>query len=191
MIAIDVLRVAAAIQRGCEERGLPFCLIGGVAIQRWGRPRVTNDADGVIFTGLGNEKSALDWLLDNYQPRRPDARQWAIDTRVLLLQDSDTGVGIDLSMGSLDFEYRTVERSTLENYPDNTQLRVCSASDLVVYKAFAGRPLDWEDVKGILARSPEYIDFELIEHELGILADLAEDDTPLRQLAEIRSQTNL
>ncbi|MEM9753067.1 MAG: hypothetical protein AAF916_06740 [Planctomycetota bacterium] len=182
-----IVRIAAELQETLEAAELPFCFIGGVAVQRWGRTRVTRDVDGVIFTGLGNEQPVFDLLLNRYQPRREDIRQWAIDTRVLLLERDPPGVGVDISLGSLDFEHRAVARSTYEPYTNETQLRVCSASDLVVYKAFAGRPQDWEDIKGILARSPEHLDFTLIESELEIIADLAEDDTPLRELAEVRN----
>ncbi|HNQ91110.1 MAG TPA: hypothetical protein PKM73_21050 [Verrucomicrobiota bacterium] len=38
-----VLAAAGQVQRFCEERGWRFCFIGGVAVQRWGEPRLTQD----------------------------------------------------------------------------------------------------------------------------------------------------
>jgi len=38
-----VLAAAGQIQRLCQERGWRFCFIGGVAVQRWGEPRLTQD----------------------------------------------------------------------------------------------------------------------------------------------------
>ena len=40
-----VFDAALAAQHACEELGLQFCVIGGVALQRWGEPRFTADAD--------------------------------------------------------------------------------------------------------------------------------------------------
>jgi hypothetical protein len=187
----QLIRIAAELQATLEEAELPFCFIGGLAVQRWGRTRITRDVDGVIFTGLGNEQPVFDLLLSRYTARRDNAAQFAIDTRILLLKRDPPGVGVDLSLGTFAFEHHAIERSSLETYADDTQLRVCSASDLVIYKAFAGRPQDWEDIKGILARSHEHLDFALIYAELRVITELAEDDTPLRQLAALRAQMGL
>jgi hypothetical protein len=35
---LEVYRAAADLQRRCKERGWRFCLIGGIALQRWGEP---------------------------------------------------------------------------------------------------------------------------------------------------------
>jgi hypothetical protein len=44
-----------------------------------------------------------------------------------------------------------VQRCTFE-FLLGAGIRTCSAEDLIVYKAFADRPRDWVDVKGILLR---------------------------------------
>jgi hypothetical protein len=40
---VDVLAAAADVQRLCQRHGYDFCFIGGVAVQRWGKPRFTVD----------------------------------------------------------------------------------------------------------------------------------------------------
>ena len=35
---------AAEVQEFLQERGWPFCFIGGLALARWGQPRTTQDA---------------------------------------------------------------------------------------------------------------------------------------------------
>jgi len=49
----DLFRLANDIQSFCRERVWKFCFIGGLALQRWGEPRLTGDVDampeGTVF----------------------------------------------------------------------------------------------------------------------------------------------
>ena len=40
-----VLAAAGDVQRFCLQQRWQFCFIGGVAVQRWGEPRLTQDVD--------------------------------------------------------------------------------------------------------------------------------------------------
>jgi len=42
---IEVIRAAAELQAFCESQQWQFCIIGGLALQRWGEPRETADVD--------------------------------------------------------------------------------------------------------------------------------------------------
>ncbi|HUF25234.1 MAG TPA: hypothetical protein VMN81_13965, partial [Vicinamibacterales bacterium] len=54
---------AANLERFCQLRGWRCCIIGGLAVQRWGDPRQTRDVDVTILTGLGGEAAFIDALL--------------------------------------------------------------------------------------------------------------------------------
>lgn len=41
---------AELVQDLCEREGWEFCFIGGLAVQRWGEPRVTRDVDLTLLT---------------------------------------------------------------------------------------------------------------------------------------------
>ncbi len=41
----DVFEVAGWVSSRLDEGGFRHCLIGGVALQAWGEPRVTRDVD--------------------------------------------------------------------------------------------------------------------------------------------------
>ena len=58
-----VLAAAEEIQQFCQNNGWRFCLIGGVAVQRWGEPRLTQDVDLTLLSGFGNEDKLVDVLL--------------------------------------------------------------------------------------------------------------------------------
>jgi hypothetical protein len=56
-----------------------------------------------------------------------------------------------------------------------------------VFKSFAGRDRDWDDVRGILRRQVE-MDWKQIDHELADLCQLRDDLSPLGRLAAIRRE---
>lgn len=171
---IHLLRVLAAageVENFCKSRGWRFCFIGGIAIQRWGEPRLTQDADLTLLTGFGNEESFIDPLLQWLQPRRPDAREFALRQRVFLGR-TPGGVDVDIAMGAFPFEERSVQRASQWMWSDGQFLTTCSAEDLLVHKTFAGRDLDWGDVERVLTRQHGKLDLKLIRSELKPLLEL-------------------
>jgi hypothetical protein len=90
------------------DTGIPACLIGGMVISRWGQPRATTDADVTALAPYGDEARVLDILLARFEPRRPDARAFALDSRVLLISSED--VSIDVALAAFPFEIEAIER---------------------------------------------------------------------------------
>lgn len=64
-------------------------------------------------------------------------------------------------------------------------LRTCSAEDLLVHKAFAGRSRDWTDVEGILQRQGGRLDLALVRHEPGPLLELKGTPEAMDRLAAL------
>ena len=165
---------AAAFQAFCRARGWQCCVIGGLAVQRWGEPRQTRDVDLTLLTGLGDEERFIDPLLEQYRGRVPDARAVAIEHRVLLL-DSPEGVPLDIALGGLPFESRVIARATSFAFAPAAVVVTCSAEDLVVLKAFAGRPQDWLDIEGLVVRQEATLNRALVMEELTPLLALKDD----------------
>ncbi len=59
-----VLAAAGEVQNFCQQREWRFCFIGGIAVQRWGNPRFTQDVDLTVLTGFGHEAAFTDALLE-------------------------------------------------------------------------------------------------------------------------------
>ena len=55
-----VLATAGEVQRFCHTQGWRFCFIGGVALQRWGEPRLRQAVDLMLLTGFGKEQEFVD-----------------------------------------------------------------------------------------------------------------------------------
>jgi hypothetical protein len=177
----DLLLAAAELQSAIESNGWRFCFIGGVAVQRWGNPRFTQDIDLTLLTGFGEEASFVDGLLRLLDPRRPDARDFALRNRVLLAR-TRSGVDVDVALGALPFEERSVARATPWVVREGVVLTTCSAEDLVAHKAFAGRGRDWDDLEAVLIRQHGTLDLAQIRSELRPLLELKEDEQALAEL---------
>jgi len=75
----------------------------------------------------------------------------------------------------MPFEERVVSRASPFVVAEDATLLTCSAEDLVVLKAFAGREQDWIDIEGIAVRRSRALDTGLIWEELTPLLELKED----------------
>ena len=181
----EVIRAAADLQAVCEAEGWRFCFIGGLAVQRWGEPRETVDVDLTLLTGFGGEDRFVSTLLERFEPRIDQPAEFARVNRVLLLK-AQSGVGLDIALGGLPFEELAVSRATLFTFPPDVPLRICSAEDLIVLKAFADRPKDWVDVDGIILRQAGTIDWAYVRLHLAPLVELKEAPAILEQLERRR-----
>jgi hypothetical protein len=166
---ILLFREALAVQQFLDMQGWPFCFIGGVAVQHWGEPRATRDLDLTVFTGFGGEEPVVDAMLAAYSGRRSDARAFALRHRVLLLSTS-TDVPVDIALGALPFEADMIGRAELVEFEPGVSLRICSAEDLLVLKAFADRLQDQADVVGIIRRRGGELDWDAVLTRLAPLA---------------------
>jgi hypothetical protein len=165
---------ALHIQNVCDAEGWRSCVIGGLAVQRWGEPRLTQDVDVSLMTGFGTEQPFVDLLLDKFKGRRADARAFALQYRVLLLVD-ENHVPVDVSLGAMPFEDRAITRASEYDIGEGIGLRTCSAEDLIIFKAFANRAQDWLDIEGILVRQGGRLNMNVVWAELLPLLELKDD----------------
>ncbi|HEX8736042.1 MAG TPA: nucleotidyl transferase AbiEii/AbiGii toxin family protein [Pyrinomonadaceae bacterium] len=179
----QVFKAAQQIQDFFDENDWEFCFIGGIALQRWAKPRLTNDADLTLLTGFGSEEIFIDKILQKFRSRIENPKEFALRSRVLLLQIKN--VGIDVSLGALFFEENAVRRATKFEFLKNISLKTCSAEDLIVYKAFADRLQDWADIQNILSVQVK-LDWTYINEQLAPLVELKEAPEILTKLENLR-----
>lgn len=73
-----LLEVAVALGRYLVKANFRYCVIGGLAVQRWGEPRYTQDVDITLITGFGGEEQFVDQLLERYRSRIEDGKDFAL-----------------------------------------------------------------------------------------------------------------
>ncbi|MDR2338303.1 MAG: hypothetical protein LBE20_06665 [Deltaproteobacteria bacterium] len=170
----NLFETALDVQSFCLENKWQFCFIGGLALQRWGENRVTQDLNLTIMTGINNEEKFVNALLKKYLSRVDDPLEFALENRIALLKTSNN-IAIDISFASLPYEEKLISRASYYNYLDIFSILTCSAEDLIVLKTFAGRQKDLMDVAGVLIKQGKSLDIEYIKEELSALAELRED----------------
>jgi len=180
---IDLIRFAAELQVFFHQQGWNFCFIGGIALQAWGEPRLTRDIDVSLFTWFGAEEAFIKALTKRYPSRIPDAAQFALANRVLLLS-SERGIPFDVALAAFPFEERIIVDARLVEFLEQVSLRICTATDLVLLKAFASRPKDWMDIEGIITRQGTRLDRKALHENLQPLCELKGDPEILRRLDE-------
>lgn len=180
----ELFKTASDVHSFCSSNGWGFCFIGGLAVWRWGKPRFTQDIDLTLLAGFRDEEKIVDAFLARYASRVLNGRELFIAQRVLRLADA-TGVPIDVALGGLPFEESAVARATDFEFTPGEPLRVCSAEDLLVMKAFAGRPHDWGDIDAVLARHAGSLDWDYVYVHLSPLAQLKEAPELVAQLRSL------
>ena len=183
----SLFRVAAQLDDLLAERDWRYCFIGGIALQRWGQPRLTNDIDLTILAESDREIYYVDALLGLYNARLPDAREFALKNRVLLLVSGE-GIPIDIALGAIAFEERVVSRATRYEFLPGLSLLTCSAEDLVVLKSFADRPRDWADVETIVVRQQHQLDWDYTLEQLEPLCQVKEAPEIIERLRHLRDR---
>ncbi|MBL8890171.1 MAG: hypothetical protein JNL67_09340 [Planctomycetaceae bacterium] len=187
MERFDLIAAVQRLQRLWDEQGIKFCFIGGIAVQHWGEPRMTNDLNATVAGEFGSERQLATRLLQGMKARIDDAVEFAKINRVLLMRDNH-GVSIDASLAAMPYELGVIERSQNEMIRPQIAIRLCSANDLVILKGFANRPRDWQDIRGILIRSSGFLDRNFIRNELSVLAELKEEPEIMDQLEQLFAQ---
>jgi hypothetical protein len=162
------------LHRFLIARGIPYAIIGGFAVQRWGQPRLTRDVDFTILLPPGAEEPILREIAAAFPPRIEDAVAFALEHRVLPVEVPG-GSEADLSLGLRGYEEAVIARVIAYDLGEGREVCLCSAEDLVIHKALAGRPQDVVDVEGVVARQGKALDVAYVRQWLRELARVADD----------------
>jgi hypothetical protein len=175
----ELAAAARDVLAALDGAGIQSCVIGALAIHRWGQPRATSDADFSALAPYGDEALLLDTLLGRFQARRPDARAFALANRVLLVRTPE-GIDIDVALAAFPFEIEALDMASGWEIVPGVRLNTCSAEHLVVYKLVAGRTHDLSDMESVVSRQGSRLDVARIRRWGREFAELKEDPDLLR-----------
>ena len=184
-------REAAAWEIGqfLTNIGIPYAIIGGMAVQHWGEPRFTQDVDLTVSVPVNDSAEFIERVLAHFSPRLDDALAFALRNRVLLIQAAN-GCPLDISLALPGYEDEVMERAVAYEIAPGKTIRLCSAEDLIIHKSIAGRPQDVRDVEGIVYRQGRNLDAAYIRRWLQSFAELLYKpeildifETPWRKIA--------
>jgi hypothetical protein len=61
-----IFSAALDVERSCHRPGWHFCLIGALAVIRWGEPHVAQGVDLTVLSGFGGEERCIDRMLGRF-----------------------------------------------------------------------------------------------------------------------------
>lgn len=152
-----ILRAIDKIIALLNELKIDYAIIGGMALQVWGRERASKDVD-IVINVEGDKREEL----VNYLRRIPFSIRYPlkrIGKAMLIFStygDEETGLPIDLDLfvAETDFE-TTVLKRALDIDVLGQRLKVVTAEDLLLYKLMASRPIDLVDAESIVEENKE------------------------------------
>lgn len=107
-----------------------------------------------------------------------------------MLLATPAGIAVDVALGALTFEREMIARATEVEFEPGVALRICSAEDLFVLKAFADRLQDRADVAGIAQRRGRgrELDWGGIIARLGPLVETKGDTSVVPRVRALRAE---
>jgi hypothetical protein len=157
------------------ERGLQYAVIGGLAVQVWGNARLTIDADLSVAAPLAAGAAELVRLITGRFPSRSaDPLDFARSTRMILVTASN-GVEVDISLALPGYEDQLFARAVDYEIEPGKAIKICSAEDLIIHKAVAGRPQDLSDIQGVVYRQGQKLDTAYVRQWLAAFAEALAD----------------
>lgn len=161
---------------------LDYAVIGGIALQFWGEPRFTHDLDVTVQDRL-ELPELVRLTTDVFDSRVPDPHKFARDTRMLLLRVS--GVDVDVAVALRGYEDSLFARVRPIEVEPGKRLNICSAEDLIIHKALAGRPQDLADVQSVIQRQGKKLDVRYIRRWLAEFSRGLDDPVILERFRQI------
>jgi hypothetical protein len=158
------IKAALAVHEFFSGRlGLNYAIIGGIAQQFWGEPRFTHDLDLTVQDKL-DLAELVRRTTETFASRVPDPQRFARDTRMLLLRVAD--VDVDVAVALRGYEDSLFARTRSIEVEPGKRINICSAEDLIIHKALAGRPQDLADVQSIVQRQGKKLDVRYVRRWL-------------------------
>jgi Nucleotidyltransferase of unknown function (DUF6036) len=170
--AVDsaVLAVLAAVAPVLRHSGSRWYLFGAQAVTVWGRPRLSADVDLTAVIAGPHDDFVAAMLHAGFDLRISDWRDFVARTRVLPLLHRATQMPLDVVIAGPGLEEEFLERAVVIHLA-GMDVPVITPEDLIVTKLLAGRPKDFEDVRGILEERLQSLDLVRLRSLLGLLEE--------------------
>lgn len=163
----------------------PAAVIGGIAVLAHGFARTTGDIDLAVGAGPEQVGELLRTAAAAGFPARiDDAESFAKQNFVLLLEHAETGIPVDLSLASQQFERVALDQPDFRSV-GNVTVPVAPLTALLIYKMVASRPKDVDDIRALLATQAPF-DRQAVNDALAEIDALLETNRQAEFMALVR-----
>ncbi len=142
----ELLDAVAAV---FAEAGVRAALIGGQAVNLFLEPRLTFDVDFTVVASAESLDRARDLLVARgFELTRSQVTDSGRGIDFMRFHHGPTGLGIDISQASTEFEELAIERAV--KVDASQPVAAATPEDLVVFKLIANRQKDHRDAVELL-----------------------------------------
>lgn len=174
------LEAAWLIHEFLTAHDVRYAVIGAIALQKWGEPRFTRDVDITVESSITDLPRLVRLITEQFASRTQDPLAFARRTRMILIK-AGADIDVDISLALPGYEDQLFLRAVDSEIEPGKSIRLCSAEDLVIHKAVAGRPQDLSDIESVVQRQGERLDAAYIREWLKAFADALDNpDLPGR-----------
>ena len=168
MIADLIKRVAQSL----DANAIPYMIIGGQAVLVYGTPRLTRDID--ITLGIDTDqfdrinKVCTDIGLKSL-PGDPEG--FAGRTKVLPAEEPASKIRVDFIFSFTAYEAQAIARA--QDVPvAGYSVRFASCEDVIIHKMIAARAIDLEDVRHMVTKNRQRLDYDYLRRWLTEFSSL-------------------
>jgi predicted nucleotidyltransferase len=172
----------AEVARELGALGIPYALIGGLAVSLWGEPRATLDIDITVWVPPDRTKAVVEALCERFASVSIDPVGFVRGTHVLPVMTSQ-GVRADIVFATLPAEKELIERAHAKDVA-GTSVRVASVEDLILMKLISERERDTDDARRLLRRFGKSLDRAYLQPRAAALAEDMARPEIVRAVAE-------
>jgi hypothetical protein len=169
----DLAAGIAELTAALDEYQAPYMVIGGLAVLVWGEPRATQDIDVTVAVPEERLSDFIAFIGKRLSVLPEHPLEFLHETHVLPIA-TPSGVRVDIIWAVLPYQQQAIQRAVVRRLGD-TNLRVCAAEDLILYKLASTRPRDRDDVASVLARQHVRIDRAYLDPLVRSLSETLEN----------------
>lgn len=147
-----------------QQQRIAYALIGGLGVAVRGNRRLTQDADFLLHVPAIQLPRLLEAMVESgcTLDVMQSIRDWT-DGGMLAITGPG-GVHVDCLKAVIPVFHRILERARPEKFGEQA-VRVADAEGLLLLKLIAFRPLDQEDICGILAANANQLELDWVRRE--------------------------
>ncbi len=149
------------IDQLCRAHGIPYAVIGGIAVNIYGYVRSTVDIDITIMAEIDQLEHVLAIFANDYSSVQPDPLAFFRRTFFVPLRHRATQIRLDVTAALSNIERRMLERSQ-RRFFNAVEVSVCTIEDLIIMKLVASRTKDLLDLEELIARHRANIDLDYL-----------------------------
>lgn len=146
---------------------ITYVIIGGVAVDVWGKPRKTLDIDIVLLLRPEQYKEFLK-AARKYQLNFSRTKVFSQLTKMGMCRLYYRQYHVDFIMGYSDFEQGIFKRRRKVKI-FNRNIWVATPEDVILYKLLSARPIDLADIQNIAETQKGRLDKEYLRQHARIM----------------------